>query len=114
MTSGTIVAIFCFAAALVFVLAPLFRADAAQEERRNRNLSEEEALLSEREMALASLRDLDDDRATGKIGDEDYAGAKAQLTERAVDLMKRLDEVEARRTRPRPEGVPSDPRPEGR
>lgn len=114
MTAGTIFAILLAAAAAAFILAPLFRSDAAMEERRTRSLSEEEALAGEREMTMAALRDLDDDRATGKIGDEDYASAKAQLTERAIDLMKRLDAVQSRRTNPRPEPVPDPTTPERR
>jgi len=110
MTMGTFVALLLAAAAATYIVAPLFRSDAAMEERRTRNLSEEEALVSEREMSVAALRDLEDDRATGKIGDDDYAGSKTQLTERAIDVMKQLDELQSRRDHPRPEGVPSHSR----
>lgn len=74
-----------------FVLAPLFRADAAEAERIARAVSDEQELQSQREMALQALRDLEDDRATGKIGDQDYADLKARLSARAVDILRRLD-----------------------
>jgi cytochrome c-type biogenesis protein CcmH/NrfG len=74
-----------------FVLAPLFRPGAAEAERTARVLSEEQDLESQREMALSALRDLEDDRSTGKIGDHDYEDLKTRLSARAVDILKRLD-----------------------
>ena len=109
MTLGTLLALLLAVVAIAFILAPLFRADAAHEERLTARLSEEEDLLTQREMATSSLRDLEDDRATGKIGDQDYAAAKAELTSRAVGLMKRLDEIDSRKAHPRPEAVRPDP-----
>lgn len=113
MTQGALVSALLAVVALAFVLAPLFRRDAAVEERRARNLSEEEGLASEREMAVAALRDLEDDRATGKIGEQDYLEAKERLTARAIVLMRKLDELAEKREHPRPEGVPA-PRASGR
>ena len=97
MTAGTLLALLLAAAAAAFVLAPLFRKSAAVEERRALALSEEEELISQREMAMAALKDLEDDRATGKIGDQDYEDFKARLTARAVLILKRQDEVAARK-----------------
>lgn len=74
-----------------FVLAPLFRPGAAEAERVARRVSEEEDLHAQHAMALTALRDLEEDRATGKIGDDDYARMKASLEARAIDLMKRID-----------------------
>ncbi len=81
----------------VVVLAPLFRPDAKEAERVSSALSVEQDLSARHAMALAALRDLEDDRATGKIGDADYAASKAQLSGRAVELMKRLDGLAAER-----------------
>jgi len=78
-------------AVMAFVLAPLFRREAKEEERRASAASEMQELRSRREMALSALKDLEDDKATGKIGDEDYQDLKAKLTLEAVELMKRLD-----------------------
>lgn len=90
------------AAAAAFVLAPLFRPDAKEAERVARALSEEQDLESQREMALSALRDLEDDRATGKIGDADYDDLRGRLTARAVEILGRLDAIRS----PRPEPVP--------
>lgn len=81
----------------VVVLAPLFRPDALQAERTSNALSAEQDLSTRHAMALAALRDLEDDRQTGKIGDADYAQMRARLEARAVELMKSLDGLAAAR-----------------
>jgi hypothetical protein len=89
-----IVAFVIVALALVvaaIVLAPLFRPDALQAERVSSALSAEQDLTTRHAMALSALRDLEDDRQTGKIGDADYAQMRATLEARAVELMKSLD-----------------------
>lgn len=107
MTLGTVLAILLIAAAVVFVLAPLFRKDAAILERRASALSEEEELASQQEMAMASLKDLEDDRATGKVADNEYEDVKARLTRRAVEILKRQDDLAARKSGPH--AVPDPP-----
>ena len=79
------------------VLAPLFRPDAQEAERASNVLSNEQDLNTRHAMALAALRDLEDDRQTGKIGDADYEALKARLEARAVTLMKSLDGLAAER-----------------
>jgi len=100
--TGALCALLLAGGAAAFILAPLFRADAAQEERASRLLSNLSDLQSEREMALSALRDLEDDRATGKVSDADYAVLQARYTERAVEVLKKLDEAEAASRGPRP------------
>jgi cytochrome c-type biogenesis protein CcmI len=84
-------------AVAAFVLAPLFRPDAQERERVSMALSTEQDLSTRHAMALAALRDLDDDQQTGKIGDADYAALRAKLESRAVELMKSLDGLAAER-----------------
>ncbi len=91
-------------AVLAFVAAPLLRHDAAEAERVSRALSSAAELHSRHAMVLASLKDLEDDRATGKLDDADYESLKSRLTAQAVDLMKRLDEAKERESRPEPTG----------
>ncbi len=81
----------------VVVLAPLFRPGATEAERVSSALSVEQDLSTRHAMALAALRDLEDDRQTGKIGDADYAELRARLETRAVELMKSLDGLAAQR-----------------
>jgi hypothetical protein len=91
MSAGIVVAAVLGLAAAAYVLAPLFRKDAAEAERVASALSEAQELHSQREMALTALRDLEEDRATGKIDDKDYADLKARLEGRAVEILKRID-----------------------
>jgi hypothetical protein len=46
---------------------------------------------SEREAAVGALREIEFDRATGKLSDTDYAELKARYTEEAVLAMRRED-----------------------
>jgi hypothetical protein len=93
---GFVVAALALTVAVV-VLAPLFRPDAREAERVSNALSVEADLTTRHGMALAALRDLEDDRQTGKIGDADYAQLRAKLEARAVELMKNLDKLAAGR-----------------
>lgn len=81
----------------VVVLAPLFRPDAQEAERVSNALSTEQDLHMRHAMAVAGLRDLEEDRQTGKIGDADYAALRAKLEARAIELMKSLDGLAAGR-----------------
>lgn len=80
------------------VLAPLFRPDAKEAERLSSALSNEQDLNARHAMTLAALRDLEDDRQTGKIGDADYEELRTKLEARAVLLMKGLDALAASRS----------------
>ena len=99
---GTLCALALALAAAAWIVAPLLRADAAQAERARHRLGTLSDLHSEREMALSALRDLEDDRATGKLSDADYESLKARFTEHAVAVLKKLDEAEAASRGPRP------------
>ncbi len=98
MIPGTVLILLLAAAALAFVLAPLLR-----REQSDANASDEAALDSLRElharqqMLLASLRDLEDDRATDKIGDSDYEELKQRLSAEAIEVMRQLDAAEQER-----------------
>lgn len=61
---------------------------------REKKLSETDALITEREQLLTALRDLDFDRATGKITDEDYAPQRAQLVAQSATVLKQLDALQ--------------------
>ena len=96
MIAAAAVTVLALVVAIV-VLAPLFRPDAQEAERVSSALSVEQDLSTRHAMALSALRDLEDDRQTGKIGDADYAQLKAKLESRAIELMKSLDGLAAER-----------------
>jgi hypothetical protein len=104
----TVVLVLLLASAVVaFVLAPLFRRDAAEAERVGAVHSEERDLASRREMLIAALRELEDDRAARRIDEPDYAELHARLSSEAVDVMRQLDAIDEARRGVRPVGVPS-------
>ena len=96
MIAAVVIAALALGAA-AFVLAPLFRPDALEAERAAKALSAEEDLHARYGMAVAALRDLEEDRATGKVGDADFASQEAELQARALELMKQIDERAAGR-----------------
>ena len=53
--------------------------------------------------AVEALRELEFDRATGKISDADYASLKATYTRKALQVMRAGDRIVCERCGPRPE-----------
>jgi hypothetical protein len=95
VTAGILLSLVLAAIALAFVLAPLRRADAGEPEVSPADLDGARELESRQQMLLAALRDLDDDRATDKIGEADYRELRERLTAEAVDVMQKLDAAQA-------------------
>lgn len=52
---------------------------------------EDDPLLARRDRALAALREIDFDKATGKLSDEDYDRMKAQFTGEALEAIRASD-----------------------
>jgi cytochrome c-type biogenesis protein CcmI len=77
--------------ALAFVAAPLLRG-----RKRSRGMRQElrEALL-EKNAAIQLLHDLEHDRNTGKLDEEDYLEQKTAAELRAIAALRRLDEMGA-------------------
>jgi hypothetical protein len=86
-----VVGIVLAAGAAAFILAPLFRKESDADRMESASNSELRDLQARHDMALGALKDLEDDRSTGKIGDIDYRELKAKLTAEAVEIMKQLD-----------------------
>lgn len=116
MTAGTVFVLLLAAVLVVLVVAPLFRRDALVAERVRAAQSEDVEIESERSMVLTALRDLEDDRATGKVDQADHADMHGRLTARAIELMQRADALAAERAQPAgpkalPRSRPSVPEP---
>jgi hypothetical protein len=89
LIAGTILAV----GALAFVLYPLFFDDEP--------LGAPEPASSEAwsdDMPVAALREIEFDRATGKLSDTDYAQLKEQYTRQAVASMRRSESPGASRS----------------
>ena len=98
MIFGTLLLLLLAAAALVFVMAPLFgRAQPDADESAETALGSLRELHARQQMLLAALKDLEDDRATDKIGDSDYEQLKQRLSTEAIEVMRQLDAAENER-----------------
>ncbi|MDB4879985.1 MAG: hypothetical protein JWL60_1431 [Gemmatimonadetes bacterium] len=81
---GTVLAV----GALAYVLFPLF-GGAVSTPRRALPTRAADAAVLEQE-AVVALREIEFDRATGKLSDSDYAELKTRYTERALSAMRTL------------------------
>jgi len=82
-------------AVTAWVFSPLFARDAGEREKARSATGERADLFSRKEMVLASLKDLEDDRETDKISEHDYMQLKNKLTAQAIEIMKKLDDERA-------------------
>jgi hypothetical protein len=79
LVAGTLLAV----GALAFVLYPVFFAPPYA------RIAPLPPRQSDREIAVAALREIEFDRATGKLSDVDYAELKSRYTQEAVAAMRR-------------------------
>ena len=97
LIAGTLLAL----AALSFVLYPLLVTDGAGAD--ESAATDPIARDPGRTEAIDALREIEFDRATGKLSDSDYDSLKSTYTQRAVDAMRAGDSVVCPRCGPRPE-----------
>ena len=98
MILGTVLVLLLAAAALAFVAAPLLRRGRADpNEVDSASLGALRELHARQQMLLTALKDLEDDRATDKIGDSDYEQLKQRLSKEAIEVMRRVDAAEHER-----------------
>lgn len=95
MTAALLVTFGLAAAAVAFVMAPLWRSASDRGESRSESSDALTELRSQREMLLGALRDLEDDRAMEKIDPGDYATMKTRLSAQAIEVIDRLERLEA-------------------
>lgn len=89
---GTVLAV----AALCYVLWPLLVPPTAR-------AAAPVASAASPDYAVEALRELEFDRATGKISDSDYGTLKATYTRKALSVMRAGDRIVCERCGPRPE-----------
>ncbi len=82
---GTLLAL----VALGFVLHPIFFPPRAAAPARPLAPPEPARQASEKDLAVAALREIEFDRATGKLSESDYAQLKQRYTDRALTAMRR-------------------------
>ncbi len=82
---GTLIAL----GAVAFVLVPLFREDHAATPIDTQSTSSRDA--TDGDDAVGALREIEFDRATGKLSDADYAALKSRYTAEALEAMRAAD-----------------------
>jgi hypothetical protein len=75
-------------AGVAYVLMPLLRASMAG----TPSAAPAAPLLPEESTAIEALREIEFDRATGKLSDDDYATLKSQYTPRALEELRAREE----------------------
>jgi hypothetical protein len=79
-------------AGLLYVVAPLTRRT-TDPDRPARSLSEE--LSARKRAALLGIVDLEDERAVGKLNDEDFSALRSEYEAEAMVAIAELDQLEA-------------------
>jgi len=93
---GTLLAL----GALAFVLYPVFFGSAAAPAAPSTSARARAVDDADESSAVAALRELEFDRATGKLSDADYADLKARYTKSAIAAMRRGTDADQPTTRP--------------
>jgi len=93
---GTLLAL----GALAFVLYPVFFGSARATATPSASARARADVDVDESSAVAALRELEFDRATGKLSDADYADLKARYTKSAIAAMRRGTEADDEPTRP--------------
>ena len=91
--AGALFFLICLAICSLLVLAPL-RSRRGDDRSDSSGSQERERLLQHYEAALAALRDLDEDRSTGKIDADSHAQEREALLQQGEKLLAALDALE--------------------
>ncbi len=81
-------------AAVALVLDPLIRPEAIRPEPPMRE-DVDDPVQQRKELALAALKEIEFDRATGKLDDADYERMKAKYTAEALEALREVDAANA-------------------
>jgi hypothetical protein len=84
-------------AAVALVLEPIVRPPSAAGPDPLSFEPEEDPRSHRKDLALAALKEIEFDRATGKLDDADYASMKARYTAEALEAIRDADAAEAPR-----------------
>ena len=89
---GTLLALIAALAALAFAVLPLIR----HSRKRSNGEAEVSELLTQRDLALDDIRELDFDRDLGNLSQDDHQELREQSKRRAVAILKELQAEEGR------------------
>ena len=114
MSLGVALACLLGFAVLGWLLLPVIRESGGYEPPRASERSELEDLYIQREGTYSTLKELEFDHETGKLIDDDYKELRMRYSSEAVQILKRIDELEAsgakvERDARIPKAVPREP-----
>jgi len=89
---GLVVALVLLAAMMIMVIPPLFE---REKPKNDAAVKQQERLLTDYNRVLTNIRDLDEDRATGKINEADYQAEREMWMQRGIQVLEGLDETAA-------------------
>ncbi|MBI1282252.1 MAG: hypothetical protein GC179_29265 [Anaerolineaceae bacterium] len=81
---------------VLFVAGPLLQRSDTTTTEDERIEKQRERLLIVYERVLGNIRDLDEDHTTLKMSDEDYATERELWVQRGIQVLKTLDELDAK------------------
>ncbi len=93
---GLIMGLVIVVGVLLFVASPLLQRSRTATTEHLLIEKQRERLLIVYERVLGNIRDLDEDYTTQKISSEDYAAEREVWVQRGIQVLKTLDEVDAR------------------
>ncbi|HSR66922.1 MAG TPA: hypothetical protein VLU25_03180 [Acidobacteriota bacterium] len=87
-----LIAAILFIAVVLYVAFPVLFDEEAKAEPAF-PVDKREQLLAEKEQLILNLKDIEMDYKMEKLSDEDYQRLKQEFEQRAIDVLRRLDEV---------------------
>lgn len=90
-TEGILITILLAAISLGWVVMPLVRTASGGSAAHDAVMKRRERLLIYYERVVTNIRDLDEDRATGKISEADYTDEREGWVQRGIQVLKALD-----------------------
>jgi hypothetical protein len=90
-----ILGVFVALAAVALVLDPLVRPETVRPPAPSLEPEEVDPRVHRKELALAALKEIEFDRATGKLDDADYEAMKARYTAEALEAIRDADAAAA-------------------
>jgi hypothetical protein len=92
-TTGLFISLIVVAAFVLWVALPFFRGERRPDAELAAADRQRERLLIYYERVLRNLHDIDEDHATGKLTDHDYAEERERWVQRGIHTLRTLDEL---------------------
>jgi hypothetical protein len=92
---GLVITLILLAALLVWIALPLLRRDVVIDSRARMIVHQRERLEIYYQRVLRNIRDLDEDRATGKLSEGDYQAERELWMQRGIAAIKAIETLDS-------------------